>query len=137
MASVSKLKGLSQVLENFKGAKSSIEADIARGLKKAGLFLQRESQQIVPVDQGNLRGSAFTRSTGHGSSVDVTVGYTAEYAVFVHEDMEARHGKEFNAAYGGGDEKLRGENQQAKFLEKPAREKRTEILHIVEAETKA
>lgn len=33
----------------------------AQGLVLAGLRLQRESQKRVPVDTGNLRGSAFTR----------------------------------------------------------------------------
>lgn len=31
-----------------------------RALKKAGLFLQRESQKLVPVDTGFLKGSART-----------------------------------------------------------------------------
>jgi len=31
------------------------------GLFKAGLLLQRTSQELVPVDTGNLKGSAFTR----------------------------------------------------------------------------
>jgi hypothetical protein len=34
--------------------------DLALGLVIAGQFLQRESQQLVPVDSGNLKGSAFT-----------------------------------------------------------------------------
>ena len=38
--------------------------------------------------------------------------YFAEYAVYVHEDMNARHAA----------------GTSAKFLEKPAREKRTEIF---------
>lgn len=33
----------------------------AQALLLGGLFLQRESQREVPVDTGNLRGSAFTR----------------------------------------------------------------------------
>ncbi len=32
-----------------------------KGLMVAGLFLQRESQQLVPVMDGNLKSSAFTR----------------------------------------------------------------------------
>ena len=32
-----------------------------KGLFVAGLHLQRESQQLVPVDTGNLKASAFTR----------------------------------------------------------------------------
>ncbi len=34
---------------------------IVKGLLVAGLFLQRESQKLVPVDTGNLKGSAFTK----------------------------------------------------------------------------
>lgn len=35
-------------------------ASLIKGLLLAGLHLQRASQKIVPVDTGNLRGSAFT-----------------------------------------------------------------------------
>ena len=68
----------------------------------------------------------------------VVVGYTAAYAVYVHENLEARHGSDYNAWYGedisagktkSGKTKKgwkgktsRGPNQQAKFLEQPARE---------------
>lgn len=46
---------------------AQIEADLAMGIPldqalfRAGLALQRASQEIVPVDTGNLRASAFTR----------------------------------------------------------------------------
>jgi hypothetical protein len=33
---------------------------LRKALLMAGLRLQRESQQLVPVDTGNLKGSAFT-----------------------------------------------------------------------------
>ena len=36
-------------------------AKMQDALMLAGLRLQRESQKIVPVDTGNLKGSAFTR----------------------------------------------------------------------------
>lgn len=35
--------------------------NLTLGLVTAGQFLQRESQLIVPVDSGNLEGSAFTK----------------------------------------------------------------------------
>jgi len=35
--------------------------NITLGLFTAGLFLQRESQKLVPVDSGNLKQSAFTK----------------------------------------------------------------------------
>ena len=36
-------------------------ASMLQGLLLAGLALQRASQQLVPVDTGNLKNSAFTR----------------------------------------------------------------------------
>lgn len=47
-----------------------IRADLRRGLTiqqallRAGLYLQRESQRLCPVDTGALRASAFTRLEG-------------------------------------------------------------------------
>ena len=35
--------------------------NMAQSLIMGGLFLQRESMKLVPVDTGNLRASAFTR----------------------------------------------------------------------------
>lgn len=36
-------------------------ADLQTALALGGLRIQRESQRVVPIDTGNLRGSAFTR----------------------------------------------------------------------------
>lgn len=137
---LTKITGMSSVLGKLKAYGKSQEQSIRRGLVKGGRFLQRKSQDIVPVDLGPLKASAFTRDIG-SMSPDIIVGYTANYAVYVHEDLEKKHGAEFNQAYGvikksGEREKLRGDNQQAKFLEKPVRENRTEILAIVYAEAK-
>ena len=72
----------------------------------------------------------------------VVVGYTAAYAVYVHENLEAAHGTAYNAKYaaeisqgqmvnkkgrvvkkkGWKGRTSRGPEQQAKFLEQPARE---------------
>jgi len=152
MAAVLQLEGMEQVLANFKSAEKQIIKGLERGLKKGGLFLQRESQKIVPVDKGDLKGSAFTRFLRRGKNADVIVGYTKLYAVYVHEDLEKLHGREYNQAYGKAhirktksgkldkrfrEKLLRGENQQAKFLERPAREKRREILGIIYKEAKS
>lgn len=131
--------GLNVVIKNLKKVKPTLGAKVGTNLKRAGLFLQRESQKIVPVNIGNLKGSAFTRNVGGpGWAVDIVVGYTAEYAVYVHEDLTAAHGAAFNVKYAEqiADKKnkafrSRGENQQAKFLERPMREKRKEMLTII------
>jgi len=156
-----KITGMKGIISKLQKTKSRLNSSISRGLYKGGQYLQRESQKIVPVMTGNLRGTAFTRKI---SWDHVTVGYTASYAAFVHENLNVAHGKAFNVKHaaeiaragrmtisksgrqvfkptGGklmgtaaGGMFPRGENQQAKFLERPMREKRNEILKIVAAE---
>ena len=57
---------------------------------------------------------------GKGKNVSVKVGYQAEYAVYVHEDLTANHPN-------GG---------QAKFLEQPAREMRSALAAGVQKDMK-
>ncbi len=149
MANVLRISGVSAVLRNLSNSGDKIASAVKSGLVKGGLHLQRKSQEIVPVQLGKLKASARTRNVGgEGFDADIVVSYNTEYAVFVHEDLTKAHGKEFNikhadeiaAAVGTplgtakGGMFLRGENQQAKFLEKPAREERREILRIIAAE---
>ena len=120
MAQVIKILGAADVLKAMKHADSVIGEKIANNMKRAGLFLQRESQKIVPVDTSNLKNSAGTRAFGEGWNTDVIVFYTASYAVWVHE-IETRNGKRVKHKPG----------KSAKFLEKPMRENRDKILRII------
>lgn len=113
------LEGVSVVLRNLKRQKVVRARTMAKGMLKAGLHLQRKSQEVVPVDTGFLRASAFTTKTGTEFDADVRVGYTADYAIFVHE--------------GAGRHKP---GKIAKFLETPAREQRDEMLRIIAEESK-
>lgn len=85
----------------------------------------------------------YERESMRKNNGNVVVGYTASYAVYVHENLEAAHGEAFNAkhaaeiAAGAGRKKgerrvmSRGAGQQAKFLEQPAREHSTTIAQMV------
>ena len=144
MAKILQVTGINVVMRNLAKAKGKIGVGVARGLKKGGLHLQRKSQDIVPVDLGPLHASAFTRNVGgSGFDTDIIVGFGSEgvgYAVFVHEDLDKLHGRKFNVRYvkeiAAGTMNNRGENQQAKFLEKPAREERKKIIKIIRREAK-
>ena len=107
--------------KGIEAARKRIEQAFSRGLVKAGLFVQRESQKIVPVDTGNLKNSAFTRKFGSGRLTVVVIGYTAAYAIFVHEDDQARH----------------KEGKEYKFLEKAVRRNVRKINEIVALEMRA
>jgi len=132
MAQLPKILGVKKVLGNLERNKVQLGLRLGLGLRLAGLRLQRASMLVVPVDTGNLRASAFTRSKGIGYATRVTVGYTASYAMFVHEAVgmvlkgQARKGKGHKGSY--WDPQGRA---QAKFLEEPARRMRPELRAIV------
>jgi len=115
MAAMIKITGIDKILRNMDRASADEGKKLEKNLKRAGLFTQRESQKIVPVDQSNLKASAGTRNIGGaGFDADVVVFYNAEYAVYVHEDLNARHKP----------------GKQAKYLESVVREKKDELFAI-------
>jgi len=161
---LTRIEGVEQVLRNLTRSSAKIGDRIAPGLVKAGVFLQRESQAIVPVQMGVLRNSAFTRRFGAGLRTEVIVGYTVKYAALVHENPNAAHGQAFNVKHAAkiaragrmtttksgrqrwrptsaagtakGGMFPRGENQQFKFLENPAKNKRSEMFKIIASAAK-
>lgn len=118
----SQMKGLRSSIGALAGASALTRQGVVRGLKKGGLFLQRESQKVCPADTGTLRNSAFTRETRVDGEPAVNVGYTAVYALYVHE-MPASYN--FQAPGTG-----------PKFLENPAKEHKDRIVRIVQREAK-
>lgn len=113
-------------------------ADAARrGLRAGGLKLQRQSQLSVPVDTGNLKGSAFTRDeTTSQLRPRIRVGFTARYALYVHEAPMSLQGQKRKGKTPAGksrkgkywDPQGRATN---KFLERPFRQMRKEIIDTV------
>lgn len=136
-----KLFGLKNILKNMAKEQALLGIRFAAGLKAAGLLLQGASMKLAPVDSGNLKASAFTRAKGVGFATTVTVGYTAGYALFVHELVEMKlKGK----PRGKKKRKNRGKiivskglywdpqgRAQAKFLEEPSRTKLPEMLLMI------
>jgi len=104
---------LSVVLNNLNRQIGNIKQRSSAGLLAAGLLVQRGAQKKVPVLTGNLKGSAYTRKvSAHEPAVEV--GFTAAYAIYVHENLEAHH-----------------DNGEAKFLERSLNENRREILALI------
>ena len=112
--------GMSLIRKAAKSADKQTRRAARRGMVKGGLFLQRESQKIVPIDTTNLQGSAVTRDIGTPQNPDVVVAYgrDASYSVYVHENPHAHHAP----------------GKRYKFLEEPARTKRKEIMNIIATE---
>lgn len=112
-------------------------AQFASNMFQAGKYLQHVSEELVPIDTEDLKKSAYTKLFKDGWFTNVVVGYAISYAAYVHENLDKAHGERYNAkhaskiAAGIEGYKLKRPDEQAKFLEKPAREHRAQILAIV------
>ena len=110
-------------MQSFGTATKAIADRVALGLQAAGLELQRASQLLVPVEFGNLKASAYTTSKGKGFGTIVEVGYTAAYALYVHEKVAMKlkgQARTPSPPHQGRYWDPQG-RAQAKFLEAPAR----------------
>lgn len=99
-----KLEGFVELNNKFKKSISEITSVVEDALLDCGNDLQQKAVDITPIDTGALRASAFTEAES-GSNPSVIVGFEEEYAIFVHENLEAHHPV-----------------GQAKFLEQPLKE---------------
>jgi len=107
------ITGLDVVLRNLNREILGIKNRTRAGLREAALMVRRRSQQLTPVDTGNLKASAYTEVYDSWEGPGAEIGYMAGYAPYVHEiDKNYRVG-------------------QWKFLETALKEKSQEILEII------
>lgn len=99
---------------------------VSRGLLAGGLLIQRDAQQHVPVEYGKLRASAYTRLTPEDDH-KVEIGFSAVYALWVHENIEVHAGEPRRSGLGV----VWGPNGEPKFLENAAVRQRDAVVSIV------
>lgn len=128
-----------RVTAKIDNRKKELVEELRKNTLKAGLMLQAFSQRIVPVHTGVLKSSAYTTPVKipyRPNAVAVEVGYTQDYALVVHENLNNAHGKEFNVKHAEKIAKYnnkhpywfeRGPKQQAKYLEAPLRDHQNEL----------
>ena len=64
---------------------TAVEQKAARGVTQALILGASEASVMTPVDTSTLLNSQFRNVTKEGSKIVGTVGYTAEYASYVHD----------------------------------------------------
>jgi hypothetical protein len=140
-----KVEGLSKLVAQLKEHERSLARGTSKGIKNAGKFALQKSQEIVPTDDGDLEKSGSAQVTGKGFETVSAVGYSEEYAVEVHEDLEVTHGQEYNLLHASDITQqrkyfykgrfkayhLRRPHEQAKFLEDAVRQNLDEIEGII------
>ena len=108
------VRGLKEIKANLGLAQKLLGIGVRKGMNDAANFVKARSLDEVPIVTGKLRDSAYVRIEGIGPSTHALVGYSAPYAIFVHEDMKAKHPQ-----------------GRAKFLERAVRRNRKLILELI------
>jgi len=147
---VTEFTGVDKVLANLNMEIKKIEGNISKGLPLAALHVRAKAQEYAPIDEGNLRASAFTiapdksvddnpgfkgkQASGMGTdhalainenkalvnNLTAVVGFSAYYAVYVHEI----------------DKNYKAPGVSWKFLEKALTEEQKEVLKIIARKAK-
>lgn len=128
-----KLTGLEGIQVNLRRVQSNVENSVPDALMAAGQQLLEESQKIVPVEFNDLINSGYVSFRKRGFFNEVSVGYLAYYALYVHEAVEMKL-KGLPRPSGQGN--YWDPNGRAKFLEEPARTKRGELFKTVAEKVK-
>lgn len=86
------ITGQNKVVREMNKRIAQVKARTRGGMQEAALVVRREAQLLTPVNTGNLKGSAYTEITSDlRRGVGAVIGYTAAYAPYVHENLDAHH----------------------------------------------
>ena len=118
------IKGMDNVLKNLNKEITDIEGLSMKGLIRAAIIIRRDMDKtspLIPIDEGNLRGSWFTDQRKYAKGMELRMGFTAEYAWYVHEMIGANYKRP-----GAG----------AKFFEASLKRNAGKILDVIKEEAK-
>lgn len=95
MTTTTNVEGVQRIQQSFKAMPEALRAVLGQELFWEAQEAYLKSQELVPVDTGTLKSSGtVVGPVDEGDTLSVTIGYggaAGEYAVYVHEDLEASH----------------------------------------------
>ena len=106
-----KITGTDRVVRNFARYASRMSSAMDAAVLQSAETVMTESKELCPVATGALRDSAVAASDVSDDVINAAVGYTASYALYVHERLDVTH-----------------VNGEAKFLEKALKSYETRYL---------
>lgn len=81
-----KIRGIAEVSANINGLVGNITGrKVTRAIQAAMLIGGAQATLFTPIDTSTLINSQFREITVNGTRVTGRVGYSANYAVFVHD----------------------------------------------------
>lgn len=81
-----KFIGIDKTIKELNNQIMDIKGDTTSGLIEAGLFVKKEAVKQTPIDQGNLRGSAYVVSK---RSISASGGFAGDDPAELQEDYSA------------------------------------------------
>lgn len=129
-----KIEGMDRAMKSLNKEVKGIVGKTSAGMRAGALIVQREAQKRTPTDTGNLKGSAYTEVRDEFGRIIAEVGFTAAYALFVHENREQKlKGQPRSSGSGKG---TYWETGEPGFLTNALREKQNEVVRQIIARAK-
>tara|TARA_R110002051_G_scaffold153691_1_gene226113 strand:- start:2775 stop:3134 length:360 start_codon:yes stop_codon:yes gene_type:complete len=111
------VKGVDQVNKTIKATFSRLAGEVTdKAMLKGLIIIEGHAMELTPVDTSNLINSRFKNITHANGRTIGRIGFTANYAAYVHEGRQKNW------------QKLGASN---KFLEKAAEDNFTEVLMAI------
>lgn len=140
-----KVRGLQQAKRNMDSLIDDIQnRKIPRAIQSANLIIGAQAASLTPVDTSTLLNSQFREMTVSGTRITGRVGYSANYALYVHNasgklkgQPRAHFGKtKEGQEFGGGS--LTGNywdpNAEPHFLTKGGEQSRDDVHRVFKKE---
>lgn len=128
-----KLKGVREAIARTSQIVDEITAvKVVRALKSATYIIRTESASITPIETSTLINSQFDTIEVNGTRVTGKVGYSANYALYVHNASGKLAGKPRPSGKGV----YWGPHAEPKFLTKAAEKTKGLVDKAIKAEMK-
>lgn len=87
------MKGIAEMRKRLRGIVEKYPDRVAMALKTEAEIEMTEMKRRTPVDKGILRASGRVHDPerGWGRKISVEMSFGTDYAIFVHENLEAFH----------------------------------------------
>lgn len=128
-----KLKGINEAIARTAQIVDEITATkVVRALKSATYIIRTESATITPIETSTLINSQFDTIEVNGTRVTGKVGYSANYALYVHNASGKLKGQPRPSGKGV----YWGPHAEPKFLTKAAEKTKDLVDKAIKAEMK-
>lgn len=128
-----KVRGIRQAKANLNRIIDDIQGrKVVRAIKSALLIVAPEAAGMTPRATSTLINSQFQEMMVNGSRITGRIGYSANYAIYVHEARGALKGKPRPVKQGGGN--YWDPSGEPKFLEKAGDRKKPDVDAVMHKE---